>query len=65
MVLVNKLVIQSNRLDIDEFYIPYLDSSLPNRLVSRENGIFITFLHKLHKHKSYNPRPNLEQYEGL
>lgn len=33
--------------------------------ISRENGIFITFLHKLYKHKSYNPRPSLEQYEGL
>ena len=27
--------------------------------------IFITFLHKLYKHKSYNQRSSLEQYEGL
>ena len=27
--------------------------------------MFITFLHKLYKHKSYNPRPSLEQYRRV
>ena len=53
---------------IDSFLIYAINkytTRIINYLVSRENGIFITFLHKLHKHKSYNPRPSLEQYEGL